>query len=381
MSLSHKDFEGLYLHIPFCYPAKCDYCSFYSLAHDGNVEVQFLDALQKEVGLVAEGCSPKTVFIGGGTPSALTETGLMMLFDALSQFDLSNVFEFSCEVNPNSLTREKLEILVEGGVNRLSIGAQSFSPNALSTLGRCHEPGDVHSAVELCHRTGLENISLDLISDVPGTTVEDWKKDLAAASEMAIKHLSVYCLGIEPSTRLAQRVALGEVEPISDDDSARRMRLTRDFLLAHGFIWYEISNYARQHRYSAHNSIYWRNGSYLGLGPSAVSYDGAERRRNSPDLSSYCEALHNGKLPVFERERLSASRKAGETAMLMLRRRKGIDPLEFLNSCGLDFETEFRAVVQELMDHGFLERHEGCIRIPDDKVALSDTVNANFVEA
>ncbi|MDZ7814689.1 MAG: radical SAM family heme chaperone HemW [Planctomycetota bacterium] len=381
MSPYHKGFEGLYLHIPFCSPKKCKYCSFYSLPHDFEQEYRFLDALKIEMGLVAAGVSPETVFIGGGTPSALSETGLRMLFDILGLFDLLGVKEFTCEANPNSLSPDKLKILAEGGVNRVSIGAQSFSEDALKVLGRCHEPRDVITAAEHSRNYGIDNISLDLISDVPGTSRDEWRADLQTASALNVAHLSVYCLSIEKGTGLCERVARGELEPVGDEESALRMELTRNLLAEKGFEWYEISNYARQRRYSKHNSIYWRNGRYLGLGPSAVSYDGSERRRNVSDLSGYCEALRNRKLPVVQRERLSIKRKAGETAMLMLRRRRGVDRSEFLDACGLDFETEFCETVSDLIGKGLLERHEGNIRIPADKAALSDAISAYFMEA
>ncbi len=376
---SHR-FEGVYVHVPFCSPGKCRYCDFYSVPREEGLEALFLRALRREAERAGAGVAPRTVYVGGGTPTALSELSLLMLFEALSVFSRHALVEFTVEANPGTFGPAKAELMRNGGADRMSIGVQSFDDGVLRFLGRHHTAREAVEAVRVARRAGFENVSLDLISDVPGTGRGDWRRELEAAVALEPDHISVYSLTLEPGTPLHAAMERGEFAPFDPDESAARMEMTASFLELRGYGRYEVSNYALPGRECAHNRIYWRNGPVLGLGPSAVTFDGRTRTRNVADVEGYVRALERGERPAVFSETLAARRLAGETAMLMLRRREGIVRSEFLAVTGEDPFSLYAETIAELESQGLLERDGESARIPPSRMALADHVALHFIE-
>ncbi len=372
--------DAVYVHVPFCHGGKCRYCDFYSVACDPILELIFLEGLKTEISLTASCIMPETIFIGGGTPTSLSLFVLAAMLDLISIFPKERLIEFSVEANPGTLTSEKLMLLKESGVNRLSIGAQSFIEGNLIFLGRSHNSRAIYESVELARKYGFRSISLDLISDIPKSTREDFRHDLFEAISTQVEHISVYSLSIEDGTPLSKAYQHGEFESLDDEESASRLALTADILESHGYIRYEISNYAKPGHECKHNNIYWRNGSYLGLGPSAVSYTSEIRRKNVADIRLYAEMLKKGKLPIYEQETLADEEFAGETAMLMLRRRKGVNAMEFMRITGYDAMTFFAATIERLRNSSLLIVDNSGFRVPADRFHMTDTIAAEFLE-
>ena len=339
----------------------------------------FLEGLKKEIELAGPFIEPKTIYVGGGTPTVLSPHILATLFEALSQFPHNKLEEFTVEVNPGSLTREILGILKKASVSRISIGAQSFNNEHLRFLGRPHNAKDIEIAFDLASEAGFNSISIDMIADIPNSSRDEWRYELQSAVALAPQHISYYSLSIEHNTPLEIALKQGKFVTVSNSESAHRLLETSEFLRGKGYEHYEISNYAKPEHQSIHNMIYWRNGSYLGLGPSAASFVNGVRRKNVSDLVSYCEALRSHQLPIVESEKLSPQAFAGETAMLMLRRRKGINASEFFSATGYEPFNLFKTIIHSLAEDKLIEITENTIRIPDDKLPVADSIIAEFL--
>ncbi|HOW97161.1 MAG TPA: radical SAM family heme chaperone HemW [Kiritimatiellia bacterium] len=265
---------GLYIHVPFC-ARKCAYCDFYSVPLNAAAAEEYLRALDRECGGLPDGFAPETVFIGGGTPTVLPPAELARLLDLLARrVNLGRVTEWTCEANPVTLDAEKIRILRGAGVNRVSLGVQSFDDGVLKFLGRLHTAREAVEAFRLLRAEGFDNIGLDLMCAVPGGAIE---RDLERALALGPEHLSVYGLTFEDGTPLARRRDAGEVAELDEDEQLRQFRVVRETLKGAGFHHYEISNYARPGRECRHNLLYWGPGEYLGLGPAAHSHWGGQR--------------------------------------------------------------------------------------------------------
>ncbi len=319
---------GFYLHIPFCFH-KCHYCDFYSLVqspHGPDRQEAFLTRLQQEIHLLShtlrQRARPRTIFVGGGTPTLLPpELWRRLLTTLHAALDLDALVEFTVEANPETLTAELLDTLRAGGVNRLSLGAQSFDPALLKTLERWHEPARVAQAVALARQAGFDNFNLDLIFAIPDQTLELLDRDLEAALALAPTHVSCYGLTYEPNTAMTQRLKLGQFMPIDEEVERAMYARVMERLAAAGFEHYEVSNWARPGRACQHNLLYWRNENWLGAGPSAASHVAGWRWKNVPHLGQYLD--NAGWPPVQDVEHLDAPARAGEALMLALRLRQG----------------------------------------------------------
>lgn len=318
--------NGLYVHIPFC-DGKCGYCAFYSVPYDCRLADRLLAALEKDLLLSrAAGLVPAmaTIYIGGGTPSILSAGQLERLCGIIQPCAGKGGVEWTVEINPGSITAEKLAVLVRAGVNRISLGAQSFDDRVLKKLGRRHAAADVLQAVKLILRAGVKNFGLDLIAGVPGFGAKVWRHTLEQAVALAPRHVSVYALTAEEGSRLRGAIGRGEAALLSDDEQLAALALAETVLTAAGYARYEISNYARPGFECRHHCACWRGGEYLGLGPAAASHAGLARWTNRPDLSAYLEALEQGKLPPRESDPLNPALKALERIVFGLRMAEGI---------------------------------------------------------
>ena len=314
----------LYVHIPFC-PKVCPYCSFYKETSDRNKTKAFLDAVLREAERSAHLVRPRTIFFGGGTPTALSTSQLDYLISGLaSRIDFSQVKEFTIEMNPATVSLEKAQVLLSLGVNRVSMGVQSWDPTLLEVLGRVHSAAQAQRSYEILREAGFTNVNLDHIFSVPGQTVRQWEETLAKTISLAPNHVSAYCLTYEEDTEYFLKATRGEFVPDPTRD-ADLFEMTMDVLLAAGYGQYEISNYAQPGRECLHNLGYWEGSDFLGLGPSAVSTVGRERWKNLPDTEAYVRRIQDGFPGAATSEHLDDDALRLEKLSLALRTALGVD--------------------------------------------------------
>ena len=373
---------GLYIHVPFCLH-KCHYCDFYSLVETGPQSRQpaFTDRLIEEIRAAGPwlGGPLETIFVGGGTPTLLEPDLWARLLAAIrADLNLQPGCEFTVEANPDALSAELLEVLVAGGVNRLSMGAQSFDPALLKVLERTHNPDNVRRGVELARAAGITNFNLDLIFGIPGQLLEGWATDLDAVLALDPAHLSCYSLTYEPNTPLAAKLRRGTIRRVDEDVEAEMYEATIDRLAGAGFEHYEISNWALPGRACRHNLLYWRNGSWWPLGPGAAGHVDGVRWKNAPRLGDY---LRIGPLPpITGQEQLDQDGRIGETLMMGLRLLEGIwlDRLGALLAVGDRGELR-RLAVERHTAAGLLEQRDGRLRFTRAGLLLADTVLADLL--
>ena len=322
--------SGLYVHIPFC-KSRCIYCGFYSTV-GLDLRQQYVEALCKEMELKSEkrkvkSDKVKTIYLGGGTPSQLTTEQLRQLFYNIYKVYGHDAEEITIEMNPDDVTDTYAEALPELGINRVSMGAQTFDNARLKFLHRRHRAEQVEQAVKRLRKAGIQNISIDLMYGFPDETLEDWKQDIKKALTLNVEHISAYCLMIEEGTVLYERVKSEKVKVKNDKDEEleRAMyELLIDQLTQAGYEHYEISNFARQGYRSRHNSSYWHDVPYIGLGAAAHSYDGACRSWNVADIRQYITAIERGERPA-EYETLDEDTRYNDRVTVALRTSDGLD--------------------------------------------------------
>ncbi|NHZ87370.1 MAG: radical SAM family heme chaperone HemW [Planctomycetia bacterium] len=306
---------GIYVHIPFC-KSKCIYCDFYSVAGQDNRFENFINALIHEIETYQVNTAKwvfDTIFIGGGTPSLLNAYQMDKIISALNKkIDLGKIKEFTIEVNPGEAPNEKLKDFYSIGINRLSIGVQSFKSELLQFLSRIHSAKDVLKTFQSAHDAGFENINCDLIYNIPGQSLEDWQDDLDTLVNLNPEHISAYSLTVEKNTRLFELVKNNSVAMPIDNLHEHFNTLTLSTLIKNNYIQYEISNYSKPDRECLHNLHYWENNYYLGFGPSAHSYDGKKRWNNFSNLDKYISLLENGKSPIENYDDITEIQKFNE---------------------------------------------------------------------
>jgi oxygen-independent coproporphyrinogen-3 oxidase len=340
------DAIAVYIHIPFCLK-KCFYCDFYSIRYEEGRARAFALALLKEIQSF-KNIKAKTLYLGGGTPSSLPIPLLKEIIStAKESFSLHPNAEISLEANPETLDEEKLGALRELGVNRISIGVQSFDDELLRFLGRIHNADRARKAIEMAKEVGFENINIDLLFAIPGQTIQNWQETLEEALSFKPTHLSCYSLTIEEGTKLFREFKAGNISPVDDEISAQMFELADEILTSKGYIHYEISNYSLPGFECQHNLSYWRDEPYLGLGPSAVSFLPPYRLRN-PSLSDYLK----GKEKILE-EIVDEEEREKERIILALRLREGVEKERLKKEEKVD----------ELIKEGFMEEENGRIRL------------------
>jgi oxygen-independent coproporphyrinogen III oxidase len=339
----------------------------------------FLNALYQELQQQCVGMVPTTIYIGGGTPSALSGKTLDSLLARIHVMSLSKLIEFTVEVNPGDLNDNCASILKNNGVNRVSIGVQSLNDQTLRILGRRHNSDTALRSIEVARKAGISNISIDLIADVPKTTESEWESEVRQVASLGIQHISVYSLTIEENTPFACARDNGDLMPVSQEESADRMRIASSILASQDYTRYEISNYCKPGFECRHNSVYWSNRQYIGLGPAAVSFKNRIRRRNIRDLQLWAQAIASEKDPCEMSEQLTDMDFAGETAMLMLRRVKGIDRGEFVERTGIDPFTLYQSLLERLQTNGRIVADMEHIRIPEEFLPVADSIICEFL--
>lgn len=358
-----QSITSLYVHVPFC-AQKCNYCAFYSEASNGALMERYVNALIRELELVAENLKPVTIFFGGGTPSLLNLRQWSRIFSAMERLDLLGAAEWTVECNPATVSLDKAQLFREHGVNRISMGVQSLDAGLLERLGRIHTREMVFSSYDALRRAGFENINLDLMFAIPGQTLAGWRDTLGEAMAFGSEHLSCYEVIYEEDTPLYEQLRAGRCTV--DEDLACAMYAELVALAEHhGYRQYEVANFARDGSGSAHdipdhacrhNINYWRGGSFYGLGPSAAGYERGVRTKNLSNTRLYCDQLELGRRALESAETLQPLARAGEIAAFGLRMNAGWPFEEFRETTGFDLRRDWAEEMSQLVDWGW-----GCI--------------------
>jgi len=367
---------SLYVHVPFC-ERKCAYCGFYSEPVGAHSVEVLVNALLAELDRYDLNEPIRTVYVGGGSPTCLGREHLTRLIEALAAH-APDAEEFTVEANPGQVNFELLTALRAAGVNRLSIGAQSFIESEIRFLGRGHNVFDTQKAIQDARAAGFENISLDLIFAIPGSTMSSWKKSLAAALEHDIQHISAYALTLEGGTALQSAVAVGEVVSIDEETDRQMYDIAIDTLVQSGYRHYEISNFAKPGFECRHNLRYWANEPFIGLGPSAASFYRGRRTTTIADIRAYVDGVNAGAPLLVDAQVPGEIQLACETAVLNLRRMEGIDLAQFKERTGYDLMELFANEIENHRRAGMVELAEGRLRLKRQAFAVADRVLCDF---
>ncbi len=365
--------SGVYIHIPFC-ETKCFYCDFYSVANHSQMDLT-IESICREIKLRRDflSTSPRTLYIGGGTPSLCTPTQLGRLAaQVCEQFGCDGFEEFTVEVNPEQLNPEYLASIRRIGVNRLSIGIQSLSDRILQFVNRKHTAAQALQAVRQAQQAGFDNISVDLIYAIPGLSISELDESISGVCELGVQHLSAYHLGIEPGTVFGRRFSEGRLSEVSEAVSNEHYGLVCRRLREAGFEHYEISNFAKSGYRSLHNSSYWQGVPYLGVGPAAHSYEGRNRYWNVANISKYISTVDS--LEHIEGEILSQEDIYNEYVMTRLRTSEGIDIEDFKSRFGVESSDRLLTDSQPARKIGNIIVVDRWLRIPEEKFLISDSI-------
>ncbi|MCC6494464.1 MAG: radical SAM family heme chaperone HemW [Pirellulales bacterium] len=365
--------RSAYVHVPFC-KHRCGYCDFAIITGRDELIGPFLTAIEQELSWLGAPQPVDTLYFGGGTPSHLPAPQLAELCDAVLRWHpLADGHEWTVEVNPETLTADRVQTLAERGVTRLSLGSQSLNEGKLRTLDRQHAAADVAQGVDLARRAGLE-VSLDLIFAVPGETLGLWQRDLASALALHPDHLSTYGLTWERGTRFARRRDRGELAPVAEELERQMYAAAIETLAAAGFEHYEVSNFARPGRRSRHNEVYWRGDEYFAVGPGAARYVGGVRETNHRSTTTYLKRVLAGSSPVAEREQLSAERRARERLVFGLRRLEGVERRTFAAATGFALDGLAGPSLQRFIAWGLLSDDGQRIQLTREGLYICDAM-------
>jgi len=367
--------SGIYLHVPFC-KFKCPYCDFYSIESgddDKSLRTNFVDSILKEIELTEEDAvDVGTIFFGGGTPSILSGLEMESILSALrSSFDINSDAEITVEVNPGEIDEERLLSYYDSGINRISLGAQSFQENELKTLGRIHSPEEISDTISNAISVGFTNYSLDLIYAVPGQTIESVLDNVRKAVDLKPNHISVYSLTYEKSTPYYSMRESGELSPIKGELEGKMRKSILLLLEDKGYHRYEISNFSLAGYESRHNSAYWGGGSYLGFGPSAHSFDGKNRWWNVRDVNQYIKKIDSGNSPIAGREKLNTEQLMFERIFLAFRTSLGLEIPSFEKEFNFNFEKHYSSQLEEIKILSNSQNEE-LITFSDDRAFLTE---------
>lgn len=355
---------GIYIHIPFCRKA-CTYCNFHFSTNHQLIN-QVIDSIGKEISLQSKYLSApiETIYLGGGTPSLLNQSQLETLFNKVSSiFTVLPNAEVTLEANPDDIDEAQLNGWVELGINRLSIGIQSFRDLDLQWMGRAHTANQALNCIKLAQQAGIENISIDLIYGIPGLSDADWSNNIDYAISSGVTHLSCYALTVEPKTALAHKINQQAIPDVDAAHQANHFQILQEKIDVAGFEQYEISNFSLPGKRSKHNSNYWSGKHYLGLGPSAHSFNGLSRQWNISNNALYIQSLSRGNIP-FELENLTLTQQLNEYIMTALRTIEGIQANKINAIAG-------KLIFDEILLDAIPYIKEGLINLQNDRICLS----------
>jgi oxygen-independent coproporphyrinogen-3 oxidase len=372
---------GIYIHIPFC-ERKCIYCDFYSV-EDHSLQNKFVSALIKEIELsdaVWLNETIDTIYLGGGTPSVLTPEKLdAILKKVRNRFNISAEPEVTIEINPGTILPQYFKEYISMGINRLSIGVQSFRDKDLQFLSRIHNASEATETVFNARKFGFNNISIDLIYGLPTQTLDDWKEIIRRAVELKPEHISAYNLTVEDQTPLFKMVQSGSIAIPEDDICAEMFRYAMQYLAECGYIHYEVSNYSLPNMASKHNSNYWMHKPYLGLGPSAHSYRNNVRWWNSRNINDYIDKIREGKVPVSDSEHLSVQQLIIEEVMFKLRIGK-LDLDHLQSKFKIEIDTK-QKLITDLTTENYIEYKSGIVSLTENGFVFCDEIIKRFLNS
>jgi len=372
---------SLYLHIPFCV-RKCYYCGFYSTRYSPQLALSYVSALRLEAARHKKdfsGAVFDSVYVGGGTPTALSREQLTSVLSIIHEnFRLSPDVEFTVEANPNTVDEGGISSLRAHGVNRLSIGVQSFSDRVLQTLGRAHTAAQAEEAFGTARAAGFQNVGIDLIYGVPGQSQDDWASSLHRALALKAEHISTYCLSLDEGSQFMREAEAGKLELPDDDAAAGMYELALRALTGAGYRHYEISNFSLPGYECRHNMNYWERGEYLGLGPGAWSFISGTRYHAVADVHEYSRRLSQGLSIVEDSETAMSGRAAEEAIMLGLRTARGVDLRKYEREFGPEASRHLEACIATLRDSGLVYVRDGRLMLTARGVLLSDEALARL---
>ena len=370
---------SLYIHIPFCI-SKCIYCDFNSIVTKSQIIDEYLQAIEQELQSATGKHSFKTIFIGGGTPTVLNETQLDRLLNMISKHvDVTNLKEYTIEVNPGTLSDEKVIIMKNSHVGRISIGIQSFNDRYLKLLGRIHSANEAKDIFLNLREKGFNNISIDLIYGYPAQTLNEWKKDLRECCKLDPEHISAYCLTYEQGTPIVEMTDSGTLQKLSEEDELKMYEYTNDFLCDKGYNHYEISNFAKQDKECRHNTVYWENREYIGIGAGAFSYVNGERYCNIKSVKEYTSSSISKKRLICFSEKLPQKQRASEILIMALRMTSGISKKEFTQRSGFDLNELFEKQLNNLTQTGLISFDDERVKLTRKGLSVADSVMMEFV--
>ncbi|WP_416207858.1 radical SAM family heme chaperone HemW [Enterococcus sp. HY326] len=371
-----------YLHIPFCEHI-CYYCDFNKVFLEGQPVDEYIEALLKEIQLTKARFPVEemaTLYIGGGTPTSLSAKQLDRLLSGVRELlPFNDQNEFTVEANPGDLTQEKLQVMKNYGVNRLSMGVQTFDDKLLKKIGRKHTAADVYETMAFLEKENFENVSIDLIYALPGQTLESFRDTLKRAIELDLPHYSLYSLILENKTMFMNWVRQGRLELPDQDIESQMFAETIELMASGNRQQYEVSNFAIPGKESQHNLVYWNNEHYFGLGAGASGYLGNIRYKNHGPIQHYLAPLRDNQLPIREEEKLSRTNQMEEEMFLGLRKRQGISPAHFAEKFQVSLDSVYGLVIEELIQENLLMQREDYLALTEEGLFLGNDVFERFL--
>ncbi|AMS27394.1 coproporphyrinogen III oxidase [Bacteroidetes bacterium UKL13-3] len=370
---------GIYLHIPFCKQA-CHYCNFH-FSTSKQYQQQVIDAMIKEIDMRKDYIKQEqvaSVYFGGGTPSLLTNQQLDSLFNTLHKhFSIAPNAEITFEANPDDLTLERILDLKQTPINRFSIGVQSFFDEELTWMNRAHKGIEAITAIQNVQATGFDNITIDLIYGSPTLTNQKWEANLQQAINLNLQHISSYCLSVEPKTALDTFIKQQKYPALNEEQASQQFAILTNTLESNGFEQYEISNFARKNNYAVHNTNYWKGELYLGIGPSAHSFNKVSRSWNVANNHAYSKGIKEGNL-VMETEILTIENRVNEYIMTSLRTIWGFNRKSFKQEFGNKLSQKMEAAFQHKIDAGLIYLDDDCYKLKKDTRILADGIASDL---
>ncbi|MFD2446122.1 radical SAM family heme chaperone HemW [Bacillus sp. CGMCC 1.16607] len=374
--------QAAYIHIPFCQQI-CHYCDFNKVFLKDQPVGEYLDSLEQEMILTLKETPTKklhSIFVGGGTPTALSENQLVHLCEIIQrQLPVDSETEFTFEANPGDLNLKKFQILKDAGVNRISFGVQTFNEKLLKKIGRSHRPEDVFQSIDWAKTAGFENISVDLIYGLPEQTLSDFEETLETAFSLNIPHFSGYSLIIEPKTVFYNLMKKGKLPLVGEDMEAKMFDTLIDKMAKNGYQQYEISNFSKKGFESKHNLTYWNNEYYYGFGAGAHSYINGYRKANYGPLKKYSDPLKNSQLPIMEDHFVTKEEQMEEEMFLGLRKINGVSNATFIMKYGVSPVEYFSKPIKELQERGLLKIDNDRIYLTKQGIFLGNEVFQSFI--
>lgn len=378
-----RKMKSAYIHIPFC-EHLCFYCDFNKVFLKGQPVDEYIDRLLQEIQMVRQKCKDEeklqTIYIGGGTPTSLTALQLDHLLSGIQKLlPLEEKAEFTIEANPGDLTADKLSVFQTYGINRISLGVQTFDDHLLKKIGRKHTAADVFHTIELIHNEGFSNVSIDLIYALPNQTLESYEHTLDQAIALDLPHYSLYSLILENQTVFANLARKGKLPLPGQDIEAEMFELTQKKMQRAGLHQYEISNFSKVGKESRHNLVYWNNEHYYGFGAGASGYYGSSRYRNHGPIQHYLQPLREGKLPLLEVEQLTLHNQMEEEMFLGLRKKAGVSLAKFEEKFDQSLDEVYGEVVAELLQRGLVETNGESLWLSDQGLPIGNEVFQQFL--